>query len=316
MPTRANFDAAFGPTHPLRKLAADIAKMSCPNAQRQLFLKPVNPSHQPANFLSNGCTNHYTPWTPGRGLTYPGLSGSLASWKFGPTIPAPVPSCELHGYWGVMPQSDRGLALLFDPVVDSFIHVHLGASRLGRPRHPLHCKTLIVLTDYGPLLDPQVNLLPGSPDWGEDETKKIISGTNLGVTLINLRDAMRKSLNCSAHSTLTQCGLQAGVLVWNFLAMFRGGCTSSGSSGLPPVTSTSWIKTCLDWIERFINYVKPKRIVWLTWKDLRVPVFGSHLAVLPPHSGTFHRLPLYVMNHPRSWSNRAADHSRFLASIL
>lgn len=225
--------------------------------------------------------------------------------------------CQSQGFDDKNTHSSRGLALLFDPIVDAFIFAnyrHLGSVRSKNT-------TIIILTDYGAIFDMDVNLrLPGNPkgktnDWAARETSTVFNSCKKhnwrGRNKLEWhRDRTTENLMnciCGQQSWRTISIAKQGVWVWNLVPFLRGGSSSSGMASLPSIHSAVWVQHCLQWLRSFIGLVQPSQIVWCTSEDVRNIALGTNFlpinqySTLPPVGPP--GLPGLVLNHPCSWSN-------------
>jgi hypothetical protein len=278
---RLLFATEFGSSNELRKLAADIARAEMSaflcRGRRRTKDRVVD---YPLNFLANGSVaesrkpKKFTlPEEPPNTASgkedreYARLEAvysHLRDWKY---------SCKDQFF------TSPGLALLFDPWVDTSLAAHLLQSK-KLPDRP----TVILLSDYYPL----GALLQGSrgileafadgTDWAESLVRYNLALTtwpDKDVTARKLYRALRPGVKDPSEDYVTELFVKNRLLLWNFLPMFRGGFDHSNQSGLP--SGDLWVEECLSWTRRFLRAVKPANLLVLCsgsmLPTLSIPVF-------------------------------------------
>jgi hypothetical protein len=249
---RARFDQWFDHSHPLRRLAVDIAGMRASRAAP--FISTAS-QHHPFNFLANGVTG--SPYDlPVKDKDH---KTALAVWK----LALSEGNAALHGF-GEADQPLKGLSLLFDPVVDFSLASHMFRNGI-LPANPI----VMVLTDYYPIDQRYViptiercwSPIPKDNDWGARETASYNDPVNWADAMYYLKWALlnvdaksspRPLQNVPANPAL-ELIVENDLLLWNFLPMFRGGTKAVGIEGLP--TGDEYKLICIDWMMRFAEAV-------------------------------------------------------------
>ncbi len=296
---RRQFDTWVPPKSPLRNIAAEIAQLNA--LAWPSFLSRAG--KEPSNILANA--ELATTWTGPSNYSM----RSILEWKGTP--PA------LHGFASKSKQSCRGISLLFDPFVDAFLAAHFSTGSAIEPG----C-TVLVLTDYYPAASSN----HPTTDWGETETRNILSGRVNGQnsTITQLFDALFGKSSWRAQATTIADGIVGQrLLLWNFFPMFRGPGTPTGSAGLP--TAGDWRLKCWDLLCKFLIAVNASRTVLassqamlpiprnssqkVNLNNITLPGLRSPLPLLHCKNG-IHRI-----SHPSSWK-RVHQDGLVLASIL
>jgi hypothetical protein len=284
---RARFDRWFDHSHPLRRLAVDIAGM--PASRAAPFICTCS-QHHPFNFLANGVT--------GSSYDLPikdkDHKTALAVWK----LASSEGNAALHGFVEA-DQPLKGLSLLFDPVVDFSLASHMFRNGV-LPTNPI----VMVLTDYYPIDQRDIirtiercwSPIPKDSDWGALETvsyndpgywtgaMKYLKWALLNVTA---KTPPRPSQNVPANPAL-ELIVENDLLLWNFLPMFRGGTKAVGIEGLP--TGDGYKLICIDWMMRFVEAVNASVVLLC---------FNQKLGMQLSRAGTVSDYS--VPNPPASW---------------
>ena len=254
--TRQNFDGWIPCGGQLRDLATRVASLD--------FSCFGNPKYLPHNFLANGEVGGA--WHKPASYSLP----EIREWKSNYRSNPPLTLYEEHGFAHVNgPLSRRGMALLFDPFVDAFLAAHLHRSG----SIPRDC-TVIVLSDY--FTFDGLGVIPGSGDWGEMETRKLLEGQVSDPTTRKLYDCLFGKGKWEGEKSAIIGGIVSkNILLWNFLPMFRGGTIAT--IGVPP--AGSWQISCWEFLSEFLTAVGARRVV-LCCSDhhLSIPRSLSNLA--------------------------------------
>lgn len=315
---RQDFDQWVPNGSPLRTLASKISTL--PVAADPTFFGRVSSHDWPYNFLANG--QESSQWChPPTPFSAPGL----AAWKAA-TPRGGLGIHEEHGFDGSPPLFlPRGLSLLFDPLVDSFLAAHLlSAQNLNIGNTATGC-TVIVLSDYYQFGNGSGFVVTG--DWGLDETCAVLGGNIAGGdrTTRNLFDCLfgRGRWKGDNENIVNDIVAQR-VLLWNFLPMFRGGTSATASNGVPPA-SRHWVKTCWNFLAEFVHAVQAANVVLACSRDhLRIQRSG---VALPSTSITVRNLgtmtlpgcvrSVWRLNHPYSWGvGNCPNECALLQSII
>jgi hypothetical protein len=292
---------------PERILAADIGGTDCISGSSIGFHPPVY------NFLANGDASIPIASLPRLPTADP--PRLLGAWKF--CTPSPT-CCQRQGFDDCNRHSVKGVSLLFDPLVDAFLLAN--CAHHGNPSAPPK-RTVIVLTDYGPVFDKDVNLqLPGTgtpcKDWASREIRRVFNshpshnwkpGRRRKIWRHDLTTEYLMKAICGARPWLPCKIACRGVWVWNFIPFLRGGFCSCGMAGLPYGGSlaSGWVHQCLEWLCRFSRLVNATQIAWCTSEEIRGLALGSH--VRPYTSTLCSHLPVLVLRHPCTWRKYPAD---------
>jgi len=282
---RQLFDTLIPAGSQLRDLAEEICCLS-PN----LF---HTGNHPPFNFLANselGAAWHPPQYSP----------SDIAIWKSN-YVDRPLLPAENNGFIYQSP-TRRGLAMIFDPLVDAFIGAHLKSSS----SIPSGC-TIIVLSDYFPLHLSVSSSTCG--DWSSCESTQVLQGNVNDPTTTRLFNTLFGSGWKGQASRISAEICRQKLLVWNFLPMFRGGNSAMGLTGLP--TSPHWQALCWPFLWNFAAAVGASRIILACSKIcLKASSTGpgNIITSSKPHSGPplFPSPPkcvtkVYRINHPYSW---------------
>ena len=308
---RTKFELWFPNCSPLRQLAVQIAGMDCRTGRANGFHPPLY------NFLANGDTAVTAKLPPFLPTT--DSPKAVAAWKY----ETKTPTCDEQYGFGDRKTMVKGLSLLFDPVVDAFIYSKFLHNHSLSPT-----KALIVLTDYGPMFDAEVDIeknpksKPPVNDWAVRETNKIFNRSgNHGSTIQNLLTCLCGQ-NDWSHKQISQ----KDVLLWNFIPFMRGGYVSTGMAGLPNAATLAWVKQCLIWFNKFVDEIKPKQIFWCTSNDVRKLVFPELKRENAGNAGSPREhsklklpcgLPVHLLHHPCSWKGKASSpHCKYLNEKL
>jgi hypothetical protein len=239
--------------------------------------------NNPANFLVNGAWEEETDSRPrpldpklfqhkcSRVAALEGFLAELRKWKArGSTTEA---QANTLGY-SLGPSANRGLSLLFDPLVDFTLLVQwLCCGRL--PEKP----TVLVMSDFYPLGLVAEEMLE-EHDWAQSYGEWFMDVTNW----VEATDPTTRRLAKVLKSNTTGTELcdpampkssvlfvgNYNILIWNFFPFFRGGFSSTGSAGLPPSASV-YRNACFVWMIRFLKAVDAGRLLIATSVDVFPP---------------------------------------------
>jgi hypothetical protein len=254
---RKDFEKLFQATHPLRMLASEIATYQCTQAQKDGFFSATPP---PYNFLANGWVDNYKPPLPPIGCPL-----EIAKWKFaGQAI-----NCCLAQGFNEESLSNKGLSLLFDPLVDAVLYANMGGGGKIQLR-----PTVIVLSDYSAIWDADIKLIGyGGSDWGEEEARSIFNlSKSTSTTEINLWDCICEGDSWRTHPDKIQAEIRRrNILIWNFMPFFRGGADSTGASGLPK-NCANWKNVCWRLLLKFVLAIAASQIVLAVNKNEMIDV--------------------------------------------
>ena len=279
-------DKKFTKDHALRKLSATIAGLGRSDAAQNGFTSAQPP---PYNLLANAELE--ADWTP----PTTSVPEGLMAWK-----------AQLNGFRGF---GVKGLSMLFDPFVDAtlLMYAHHNGEEFKNT-------TVLVLTDYGPLLHFVGELIAcqGS-DWAANCVLQFLKAENLGAPGINIVKA-----TCGAESietirksdgVLEKSFAAKRLLIWNYFPFFRGGTSAEGCAGLPnPIKRLDWLKACDCYLDSFLMAVKADNLVWACNKEVQEARRSLALA---------HELHGIVkaMKHPCRWTGEdRRGFSKFLQS--
>jgi hypothetical protein len=169
---RTGFATEYNKDSCFRRLASRISTLDERTAQK-IGLFDLHESHAyPANFLVNGSDETFRPvWTTHQEPDCLSLY-DLASWKF--DMPGSFDAKTSRYGFNNHLKGSRGLSLLFDPLIDAFIELNRAAA--------IQKSFVIVLTDVYPFYLCNSDMLTGR-DWGSEQTRKYLNGTETGATL-------------------------------------------------------------------------------------------------------------------------------------
>lgn len=163
---RISFETRFSKDSGLRRLARRIATLDGSAAQKIGLFDLEGSVAYPANFLVNGSDEAFTPVSTT--FQEPDCSNlyDLALWKFGNDMAINSKSSR-YGFNNTF-KGSKGLSLLFDPLIDSFIALSRTA--------PIRNSFVIVLTDFYPFFLCCSDMVTGM-DWGSEQTSKYLNGS-------------------------------------------------------------------------------------------------------------------------------------------
>jgi hypothetical protein len=334
---RKKFQSLFPKGSSLRNLASEIANYQCQQARQNCFFSAKPP---PFNFLANGETTGYKPLTPPINCPL-----EIAEWKF---HTKKINCCLAQGF-NEESSSNRGLALLFDPLVDAVLNANI-----GKGSSPQKGSTVIVLSDYGAIYDLGINVIGynGSvADWGLEEAQKTlrppmphgrIVRKQVSPTLINLWDCLCGDNKWQEHgnawlnnnSPIRDAIKNRNVLIWNFMPFFRGGSGSAADAELPDPKCNGWLQTCLDWLGDFVENVGAYKVVFCVNKKRIIQIPSKHdqpvslsdfnkpknlRGITPGKLAPLFKLKqggVFVLNHPSSWWRKSSNDCSSLKEII
>ena len=240
--TRHNFDTWIPTGSQLRDLACDIALLDATRGYSFL----TNPADKVHNFLANaeiGGAWHQP-------MDY--LPQTIAHWKCSYRSTLPLTPVEEQGF-NEGSSTRRGLALLFDPLVDSFLAAHRMAGQIAPGG------TVIVLSDFYPLAKAIPNGICAG-DWGCTESEHYLLGLATDKTTTRLFNGLFGEKEWVKQTDRIQSMVTSrNLLLWNFLPVFRGGNSATGWDGLP--ATGNWRQRCWDFMCQFVSAVGASTLV-------------------------------------------------------
>jgi hypothetical protein len=266
-----------GATHPLRKLAKDIALTSHGTGKGLGLFVSANPLSLMANAVSGGWA---TPAVTNTSVA--AAVDALCAWKGG-----------TNGFAVTSAAKPVGLALLFDPFVDGSLLANMGPSG-GIAVN----STVLVLSDYS-AIEPIVRSMwqkRFSSDWAESETADVLAGKSLGTAGNQIAKAILPIAGLPSSALFSGCLAGTRLLLWNYFPFLRDDNVSVGMVGLPLV-NPHWIDYCNTLLCRFVAATNARQVILACNETLRVEIRKT-INCLPPG------MPVHELRHPRSWTNR------------
>lgn len=244
---RTGFTTEYNKDSCFRRLANKISTLDEHTAQKIGLFELHKSRAYPANFLVNGSDETFKPvWTTHQEPDCLSLY-DLAGWKFDVSSAFDAKPTR-YGFNNHL-KGSRGLSLLFDPLIDTFIELNRGS--IGK-------SFVIVLTDFYPFYLCNSDMLTGR-DWGSEQTRNYLSGTETGATLGPIVAALSEVFHRQGTENGTEKFEGLGVYLWNFFPFFRGGAGHSGGIGLPE--TAKWVEKALEWLSIFLECVKAHTVV-------------------------------------------------------
>jgi hypothetical protein len=317
---RRHFNKLFPASDLLRRLASEISSYQCAQARQNCFFSAKPP---PFNFLANGEVTGCQPVPP---INCP---LEIAEWKF----PKTKINCCLAQGFNDESSSNKGLAVLFDPLVDAVLNANI-----GKGNSPQSGSTVIVLSDYGAIGDADINLISyKGGDWGKDEAEGVFDPKRFKTKLIsttekNLWDCICDGKDWKSSSEILQAEIhQHRILIWNFMPFLRGGADSSDLKALPKPSCLGWLQICMNWLGDFVDSTGAGKVVFCVNKTRMIKISSTHdnpislsdfntpknlrgitpgqLAPLFNEDRVKSRV--FVLNHPGAWNRKDKDGRSF-----